>query len=125
MRPAAELQQLQDCDLVIEAIVERLDAKQALFAQLEDIVAPGAVLATNTSTLSDTASGSRLRAPQRLVGFHFFNPVPLMKVVEVVSGLRTDPAVTERLCAFARQMSHTPVRAQDTPGFIVNRAGRG
>ncbi|WP_246100571.1 3-hydroxyacyl-CoA dehydrogenase [Tepidimonas alkaliphilus] len=125
LAPAAGVEALAGCDLVIEAIVERLDAKQALFAQLEDIVGQDAVLATNTSSLSVTAIGSRLRAPQRLAGFHFFNPVPLMKVVEVVSGLKTDPGVTQRLAAFARELGHTPVMAQDTPGFIVNHAGRG
>ncbi|WP_143902311.1 3-hydroxyacyl-CoA dehydrogenase [Tepidimonas thermarum] len=125
LRPVADVAGLAGCDLVIEAIIERLDAKQALFAQLEDVMAADAVLATNTSSLSVTAIGSRLRAPQRLAGFHFFNPVPLMKVVEVVAGLKTDPSVCERLAAFARDMGHTPVLAQDTPGFIVNHAGRG
>ena len=123
--PASGVEALAGCDLVIEAIVERLDAKQALFAQLEDIVGAGTVLATNTSSLSVTAIGSRLRTPQRLAGFHFFNPVPLMKVVEVVAGLKTDAGVVQRLAAFAREMGHTPVLAQDTPGFIVNHAGRG
>lgn len=122
---ASGVEALAGCALVIEAIVEHLDAKQSLFAQLEGIVGPDAVLATNTSSLSVTAIGSRLKRPQRLAGFHFFNPVPLMKVVEVVRGLKTDAAVTERLAAFAREMGHTPVQAQDTPGFIVNHAGRG
>ncbi|MDM7456931.1 MAG: 3-hydroxyacyl-CoA dehydrogenase [Tepidimonas sp.] len=123
--PAAGLEALAGCDLIIEAVVERLEVKQDLFRQLEDIVGPDAVLATNTSSLSVTAIGSRLRTPQRLAGFHFFNPVPLMKVVEVVAGLKTDPGVVQRLAAFAREMGHTPVLAQDTPGFIVNHAGRG
>ena len=123
--PVTDMAALASCDLVIEAIVERLDAKQTLFAQLEDVVGPDAVLATNTSSLSVTAIGSRLCAPQRLAGFHFFNPVPLMKVVEVVRGLKTDAGVADRLAAFARDMGHTPVLAQDTPGFIVNHAGRG
>jgi 3-hydroxybutyryl-CoA dehydrogenase len=105
--------------------VERLDAKQALFAQLEAVVGPHAVLATNTSSLAVTAIGATLRRPERLAGFHFFNPVPLMKVVEVIAGLKTDPAVCESLSHYARQMGHTPVQAQDTPGFIVNHAGRG
>lgn len=122
---AAGVEALAGCDLVIEAVVERLDVKQDLFCQLEAIVGPDAVLATNTSSLSVTAIGSRLRAPQRLAGFHFFNPVPLMKVVEVVAGLKTDVGVVQRLAAFAREMGHTPVLAQDTPGFIVNHAGRG
>jgi 3-hydroxybutyryl-CoA dehydrogenase len=117
--------ELADCALVVEAIVERLDVKQALFAQLEDIVAPTAVLATNTSSLSVTAIGAGLKRPAQLAGFHFFNPVPLMKVVEVICGIKTDPGVAQALARFAREMGHTPVQASDTPGFIVNHAGRG
>lgn len=125
LQPAADLAALAGCGLVIEAIVERLDAKQALFAALEAVVGPDAVLATNTSSLSVTAIAAGLKRPDRVAGYHFFNPVPLMKVVEVVAGLQTDPAVADALAEFARQMGHTPVRAQDTPGFIVNHAGRG
>lgn len=116
---------LAQCDLVIEAIVERLDAKQGLFADLEKVLGPDAVLATNTSSLSVTSIGAGLQRPDRLAGFHFFNPVPLMKVVEVIAGLKTDPAVCTALSTYAQQMGHTPVQAQDTPGFIVNHAGRG
>ncbi|WHZ11810.1 MAG: 3-hydroxyacyl-CoA dehydrogenase / Enoyl CoA hydratase [Burkholderiaceae bacterium] len=116
---------LADCNLVIEAVVERLDVKKALFAELESAVAPDAVLATNTSSLSVTAIAAGLKRPQRFAGYHFFNPVPLMRVVEVVAGLKTDPAVCADLAAYARQMGHTAVQAQDTPGFIVNHAGRG
>ncbi|MBK0393477.1 3-hydroxyacyl-CoA dehydrogenase [Ramlibacter algicola] len=123
--PATTLQDLRDCGLVVEAIVERLDAKQSLFRDLEAIVGPDAVLATNTSSLSVTAIAASLQRPQRCAGYHFFNPVPLMKVVEVVSGVRTDAAVCDALAAYARHMGHTPVQAQDTPGFIVNHAGRG
>ncbi len=123
--PAHRLDDLAGCDLVIEAIVERLDAKQALFAQLEGLVSPSAVLATNTSSLSVAAIGAGLREPRRLAGLHFFNPVPLMKVVEVIAGQRTDPAVCQRLSDLVRAFGHTPVQAQDTPGFIVNHAGRG
>ena len=125
LKPAAQLADLADCDLVVEAIVERLDVKQKLFAELEAIVQPTAVLATNTSSLSVTAIAAGLKHPQRFAGYHFFNPVPLMKVVECIAGLKTDPAVCQRLAAFARQMGHTPVQAGDTPGFIVNHAGRG
>lgn len=125
LQAAARLEDFADCELVIEAVVERLDVKKALFAQLEGIVGDDAVLATNTSSLSVTAIAAGMRRPQRLAGYHFFNPVPLMKVVEVIAGLKTDPAVCEGLTAYARQMGHTPVQAQDTPGFIVNHAGRG
>src|SRR6476661_3984091 len=122
---ATSLDQLADCRLVIEAVVERLDVKKQLFAQLEAIVAADAVLATNTSSLSITAVAAGLRRPERFAGYHFFNPVPLMKVVEVIAGLKTDPGVCEALAVYARQMGHMPVQAQDTPGFIVNHAGRG
>ena len=125
LRPATALAELADCGLVVEAIVERLDVKQGLFRDLEAVVGPDAVLATNTSSLSVTAIAAALQRPQRFAGYHFFNPVPLMKVVEVIAGLKTDPAVCAGLAAFAREMGHTPVQAQDTPGFIVNHAGRG
>ena len=119
------LAELADCDLVIEAVIERLDVKQALFAELEAIVSTQAVLATNTSSLSVTAIAAKLKNPQRFAGYHFFNPVPLMKVVEVIAGLKTDTAVCAKLSSYAKQMGHTAVLAQDTPGFIVNHAGRG
>ncbi|APW38529.1 3-hydroxyacyl-CoA dehydrogenase [Rhodoferax koreense] len=125
LQSATSLADLADCQLVVEAVVERLDVKQALFAELEDIVASTAVLATNTSSLSVTAIAAKLKRPQQFAGFHFFNPVPLMKVVEVIAGLKTAPAVSADLATYAKQMGHTPVQAQDTPGFIVNHAGRG
>jgi 3-hydroxybutyryl-CoA dehydrogenase len=125
LRSASSLQDLKSCDLVVEAIVEKLEIKAALFVELEGIVGLDAVLASNTSSLSITAIAARLRRPQRVAGFHFFNPVPLMKMVEVVAGLKTDPAVCAALSDYARQLGHTPVLAQDTPGFIVNHAGRG
>ena len=125
LRCAESLQALSQCDLVIEAVVERLEVKAALFAQLEDIVSADSVLATNTSSLSVTAIAAQLKRPAQLAGYHFFNPVPLMKVVEVIAGLRTSKTVCANLAAYARQMGHTPVLAQDTPGFIVNHAGRG
>jgi 3-hydroxybutyryl-CoA dehydrogenase len=125
LRAAASLQDLASCDLIVEAIVEKLEVKAALFGELEDIVRADAVLASNTSSLSITAIAAGLRRPQRVAGFHFFNPVPLMKVVEVIAGLKTDSGLCASLAEYARQMGHTPVLAQDTPGFIVNHAGRG
>ncbi len=122
---ATALTDLAPCDLVVEAIVERLDVKQRLFGELEGIVGPEAVLATNTSSLSITAIAAPLKRPAQLAGFHFFNPVPLMRVVEVIAGLKTSASVCQRLTGFTRQFGHTPVTAQDTPGFIVNHAGRG
>lgn len=125
VQPCADLSGLADCQLVIEAIVESLDVKRALFAQLETIVAQQCILASNTSSLSITAIAADCKLPQRVVGYHFFNPVALMKVVEVIDGLRSDPAAGDALVELARRMGHTPVRAKDMPGFIVNHAGRG
>ena len=122
---ASSIAGLAQCHLVIEAIIERQDAKVELFAALEAVVGPETVLATNTSSLSVTAIAARLLHPQRFAGLHFFNPVPLMKVVEVVAGLKTDPRGCAALATYSRQMGHTPVQAADTPGFIVNHAGRG
>ena len=122
---ASTLDELSPCDLVVEAIVERFDAKAELFVALEGVTRPDTVLATNTSSLSVTAIAARLKTPQRFAGLHFFNPVALMKVVEIIAGLKTDPAICSALASYARQMGHTPVQAADTPGFIVNHAGRG
>lgn len=125
LQPVADMAALKDCTLVVEAIVERLDIKQAVFAQLEAVVAPDAVLVSNTSSLSVTQIAAGLQRPARFAGLHFFNPVPLMKVVEVIAGLKTDPALCDALAQAVRQWGHQPVQAQDTPGFIVNHAGRG
>lgn len=122
---AAQLSELADVELVVEAIVENLEAKKALFKELETIVKPNCILASNTSSLSVTAIAAACQHAARVAGYHFFNPVPLMKVVEVVGGLSTSPEVCRQLSDYARQMGHTPVLAQDTPGFIVNHAGRG
>jgi 3-hydroxybutyryl-CoA dehydrogenase len=122
---AGTLAELSTSELIVEAVVERLDVKTKLFAELESIVEPTAVLVTNTSSLSVTAIAAQLKRPQQFAGYHFFNPVPLMKVVEVIAGLKTSASVCTDLAAYARQMGHTPVRASDSPGFIVNHAGRG
>jgi 3-hydroxybutyryl-CoA dehydrogenase len=121
----ADLQAMGKADLVIEAVVERLDVKTDLFRQLESIVSPECILASNTSSLSITAIAQACERPGRVLGYHFFNPVPLMKVVEVIDGLRSDPLAGDALMDLARRMGHTPVRAKDMPGFIVNHAGRG
>ncbi|MFM7013023.1 MAG: 3-hydroxyacyl-CoA dehydrogenase NAD-binding domain-containing protein, partial [Betaproteobacteria bacterium] len=125
IHPAQELAALADCDLVIEAIVERLDVKQKFFAELETVVSADCYLVSNTSSLSITSIAAVCARPARVAGYHFFNPVPLMKVVEVIDGLRSDPAVGDALMALTVRMGHTPVRAKDMPGFIVNHAGRG
>lgn len=113
-----------DAGLVVEAIVEDLDAKRGLCAQLEAIVADDCILATNTSSISVTAIAAGLRVPGRLVGMHFFNPVPLMALCEVVSGLATDAAVAQTVYDTAAAWGKNPVHAKSTPGFIVNRLAR-
>ncbi|AKJ30551.1 3-hydroxyacyl-CoA dehydrogenase [Caldimonas brevitalea] len=125
LQVASGLGDLAGCDVVVEAIVEDLGIKRALFADLEAVVGPHCVLATNTSSLSVTAIAAGLKRPQRVAGFHFFNPVPLMKIVEVIDGLLTAPPVSDFLLGLGRRCGHTAVRAKDTPGFIVNHAGRG
>lgn len=122
---ALSLTELADCDLVIEAVIENLDVKRQLFRDIEGVIAPSATLASNTSSLSVTAIAASLQHPERFAGFHFFNPVPLMKVVEVIAGLRTAPSICTQLAGYAKQMGHSAVQAKDTPGFIVNHAGRG
>src|SRR2546425_6546835 len=116
---------LASCPIVIEAVVEDLEAKRELFRSLEDIVSADCLMASNTSSFSITAIAAACKRPERIAGFHFFNPVPLMKVVEVVDGLLTAPWVGDALAALALRCGHKPVRAKDTPGFIVNHAGRG
>lgn len=119
------LQDLSPAHVVVEAIVEDLEAKRRLFCELESIVGDDCILATNTSSLSVTAIAAACRRPERVAGFHFFNPVPLMKIVEVVAGLVTAPAVVERLLALGEHVGHAAIAARDTPGFVVNHAGRG
>jgi 3-hydroxybutyryl-CoA dehydrogenase len=116
-----ELADLAGCDIVIEAIVEELDAKRTLFAELDRIVAADAVLATNTSALSVTEIASATSRPGRVVGLHFFNPAPVLPLVEVVRTELTDPEVYERAYAFAERLGKEPIRCNDTPGFVVNR----
>jgi len=120
----ASLQEMAPAALVIEAIVERLDVKQSVFGQLEEICADSTVLATNTSSISVTAIGSTLKRPQNLVGMHFFNPAPIMKLVEVISGLDTDPTVAQAIFDLSARWGKKPVHAKSTPGFIVNRVAR-
>lgn len=122
--PAEELTEFADCALVVEAVLERLDVKQELFRALEDIVGEDCLFATNTSSLSVTAIGGGLRGAARLVGLHFFNPAPLMPLVEVVSGFATDVTSATRAYETARAWGKTPVASADTPGFIVNRIAR-
>ncbi|MFJ8541618.1 3-hydroxyacyl-CoA dehydrogenase [Streptomyces sp. NPDC093586] len=124
LTPAGTLAELAGCALVVEAVVERLDVKQELFRALEDVVGDDCLLATNTSSLSVTAIGGALRVPGRFVGLHFFNPAPLLPLVEVVSGSATDATSATRAYETARAWGKTPVACADTPGFIVNRIAR-
>jgi 3-hydroxybutyryl-CoA dehydrogenase len=116
--------ELAGCAVVIEAVVEDLAVKRALFAELEAVVAADAILASNTSSLSPTALAAGLARPERLVGLHFFNPVPAMRLVEVVSGLATAPEVADAAADLATAWGKTVVRSTATPGFIVNRIAR-
>ncbi|WP_293470323.1 3-hydroxyacyl-CoA dehydrogenase NAD-binding domain-containing protein, partial [Polaromonas sp.] len=124
LMPVHQLADLADASLVIEAIVENLAAKQTLYSDLEAMVSADCIFGTNTSSISVTAIGAALRHPERLAGLHFFNPAPLMALVEIVSGLATDPAVAQTLFATAASWGKTPVHAKSTPGFIVNRVAR-
>ncbi|KNZ34075.1 MAG: hypothetical protein AD742_01170 [Methylibium sp. NZG] len=116
--------QMADAALVIEVIVENLEAKRKLLQEVEAVVAPTAVIASNTSSISITAIAGGLQQPHRVVGMHFFNPVPQMKLVEVVSGVETDATVAQAVFELARRWGKTPVHAKSTPGFIVNRIAR-
>ena len=119
------LHRFAPAQVVIEAIVEQLAAKRELFGALETIVSPECILASNTSSLSVTAMAAACKHPGRVAGYHFFNPVPVMKIVEVVAGELTDAWVVDALTGLAKRFGHTAVRCKDTPGFIVNHAGRG
>ena len=125
IKVVSALADFKPCHLVVEAVVEDLEVKRALFAELEGIVAPDCILASNTSSLSITTIAAKLKTPQRFAGMHFFNPVPLMKLVEVIAGLRTEDWVCEALMAIGRRMTREPVRLTDAPGFVVNQVGRG
>lgn len=121
LKGTTALEDLKDCDLVIEAIIEQLPVKRELFSALDAICGPTAIFASNTSSLTITEIATSTKRPDRFVGLHFFNPVPVMKLVEVVRTIATDPAVYEEMVAFGAKLGKTPVRAHDSTGFIVNR----
>ena len=121
LRTTAALDDLAGCDLVVEAIVEEIDAKRSLFADLERICRPDAVLATNTSALSVTAIAAATSTPGRVVGMHFFNPAPLMPLVEVVQAELSEGWALDAAAGVGERMGKTVVRCHDTPGFVVNR----
>lgn len=124
IHPAKELRDLAQWGLVIEAIIEDLGVKKELFSGLERLLAGDAILATNTSSLSVTAIAAACTKPGRVIGLHFFNPAPLMPLVEVVPGLATDPALADRCMTLMKAWGKAPVLCKDTPGFIVNRVAR-
>lgn len=119
------LRDFAGCDVAIEAVVENMDVKREVFAELESVMDDEAVLASNTSSLSVTRIAAACRRPERVAGFHFFNPVPLMPLVEVISGALTQERVIDFLMQLGERMGRTPVRVNDAPGFLVNQIGRG
>jgi 3-hydroxybutyryl-CoA dehydrogenase len=121
LKGTTSLEDLKDCDLIVEAIIEQLPAKRELFSLLDAICPASTIFASNTSSLTITEIAASTKRPQRFVGLHFFNPVPVMKLVEVVKTIATDPAVYEEMVAFGAKLGKTPVRANDSGGFIVNR----
>jgi len=124
IRTTTDFGHLRDADCVIEAVVESIEIKRRVFSALDEHLKPGAVLASNTSSLSITEIGAATKRPEWVVGMHFFNPVPAMALVEVVRGRSTSEEAMERGTAVARELGKTPVRCEDTPGFIVNRIVR-
>jgi 3-hydroxybutyryl-CoA dehydrogenase len=121
LKGVTSLDELKDCDLIVEAIIEQLPAKRELFSALDTLCPAHTIFASNTSSLTITEIAAATKRPQRFVGLHFFNPVPIMKLVEVVKTIATDPAAYEEVVNFGAKLGKTPVRAQDSGGFIVNR----
>lgn len=121
LETTTEVADFADCDLVIEAIVENVDAKCALFAELDEIVGENAILATNTSSISITKLAAATSRPDRFMGMHFMNPVPIMQLVELIEGLATSEQTTRIIESVTKKMGKTPVFSKDSPGFLVNR----
>ena len=121
---AGSLEEIAKADIVIEAIVERLDVKQAVFARLDALAGPDTIIASNTSSIPITAIAAACKRPERVGGMHFFNPVPLMRLVEVIPGLKTAPWVIDAMMAIGRRMTREPVLCTDSPAFLVNHVGR-
>ena len=121
LRGVTSLDELRDSDVIVEAIVEQLPAIRELFSSLDSLCPPSTIFASNTSSLTIIEIAAATKRPERFVGLHFFNPVPVMKLVEVVRTIATDAAVYEEMVAFGAKLGKTPVRAQDSGGFIVNR----
>ncbi len=116
-----DLHEVKDCNLVIEAIVERMDIKQELFQKLDEIVSDKATLATNTSSLSVTELAAATKHPERVIGMHFFNPAPVMKLIEIIAGLPTSEETVGKIMKIASELGKEGVVVEEAPGFIVNR----
>src|SRR5580692_2006894 len=121
LKGTTSLDEMKDCDVIVEAIIEQLPVKRELFSTLDALCPAHTIFASNTSSLTITEIAAATKRPERFVGLHFFNPVPLMKLVEVVRTIATEPAVYEEMVAFAAKLGKTPVRTSDKTGFIVNR----
>ena len=121
LKTTTNIEDLRGCDLVIEAIIENMPAKCELFAKLDGMLAPHAIICSNTSSLCVIEMAAATKRPDRVAGLHFFNPVPIMKLVEVVKTISTSQATIDTLYAFAKKLGKVPILAQDTPGFVVNR----
>ncbi|WP_288436999.1 3-hydroxyacyl-CoA dehydrogenase NAD-binding domain-containing protein [uncultured Chryseobacterium sp.] len=121
---ATELRDFKDCELIIEAIIENKEIKTKVFTELENYVSESCVLSSNTSSISITSLGAELRKPERFIGIHFFNPAPLMPLVEVIPSLLTEKTLAEKIYNLMKEWGKTPVIAKDIPGFIVNRIAR-
>ncbi|MDH4070600.1 MAG: 3-hydroxyacyl-CoA dehydrogenase NAD-binding domain-containing protein, partial [Ignavibacteria bacterium] len=124
IRPSRKLNEFGSADFVIEAAVEIMDVKKDIFRKLDQVVGPETILASNTSSLSINAIASLTKTPESVVGMHFFNPAPLMSLVEIIKGKQTSAETLKRSCDLAMEMKKTPVVCSDTPGFIVNRVAR-
>ncbi len=121
IKPSVDLRDFERADFVVEAIIENLDLKKKVFQTLDEVVAPGKILASNTSSISITKLAACVKRPEKFIGMHFMNPVPVMKLVEVINGLATDAETTALTVALSKKFGKIPVTAQDFPGFISNR----
>jgi 3-hydroxybutyryl-CoA dehydrogenase len=121
IRPSTDLAAVKGCDLVIEAATESLELKLKIFRQLDELAAPGAVIASNTSSISITRLAAATKRPDKVIGMHFFNPVPVMALVELIRGLQTSDDTFAAVEAAAKKVGKTPVQVRNSPGFVVNR----
>jgi 3-hydroxybutyryl-CoA dehydrogenase len=118
---STDINVIADCDMIIEAATEEMEAKKALFQELDALVKPEAIIATNTSSLSITEIAACTKRPDKIIGMHFFNPVPMMKLVEVIKGLATSEETRDTVVKMAQGLGKTPVEVNEAPGFVVNR----